>query len=120
MANIYLDTNKVIDLVVRKPELGVFLSDHHIYYSPLSAHILFYAARIKVPSADINNELNKLLCVNLGPRILKRALLGPTKDLEDNIQLHSAAEVDCDIFLTSDKDLLKLGYFGKTKITDHV
>jgi predicted nucleic acid-binding protein len=120
MANIYLDTNKVIDLIIRKPELGISLSDHHIYYSPLSAHILFYAARIKVPSADINSELNKILCVSLDSKIIKRALLGPTNDLEDNIQLHSAAEADCDIFLTNDKALLKLGYFGKTKIADHV
>lgn len=40
----------------------------------------------------------------------------PTSDLEDNIQLHSAAEADCDYFLTSDKKLLAMIYFGKTKI----
>ena len=50
--------------------------------------------------------------------ILDKALQGPTKDLEDNIQLHSAAEADCDFFITRDRQLLALGYFGKTKITN--
>ncbi len=54
--------------------------------------------------------------INLSQDILDKALVGPTKDLEDNIQLHSAIKADCDIFLTYDTQLLKLGFFGKTKI----
>lgn len=41
---------------------------------------------------------------------------GPTKDLEDNIQLHSAAEAESDIFLTADKKLVDMKFFGKTQI----
>lgn len=51
--------------------------------------------------------------VPLTEHILNKALEGPTNDLEDNIQLHSAAEAQCDIFLTNDKKLLNLKYFGK-------
>lgn len=38
------------------------------------------------------------------------------ENLEDNIQLHSAAEAECDFFLTSDDKLLKIKFFGKTEI----
>lgn len=31
-------------------------------------------------------------------------------------QLHSAAEAECDYFLTSDKKLLAMKFFGKTRI----
>jgi len=64
--------------------------------------------------------LKTLHLISLTDKIIDKALLGPTKDLEDNIQLHSAVEADCDIFLTNDKALLKMGYFGKTKIVDHL
>lgn len=120
MANIFLDTNKVIDLIIRKPEIGLTFLDHHLFYSPLSAHILFYAEKLKVPATKANKALSKLGCVTLESKIIKRALLGPTNDLEDNIQLHSATEADCDLFLTHDKKLLKMGYFGKTKIVSTI
>ena len=44
------------------------------------------------------------------------SLDGPTKDLEDNIQLHSAAKTEADFFLTNDKKLLKMKFFGKMRI----
>ncbi len=120
MANIFLDTNKIIDLIIRKPEIGTLLSGHQSFYSPLSAHILCYTEKVKIPSKDLIRALNKLVCVNLKSNILEQALLGPTKDLEDNIQLHSAVEANCDIFLTNDKKLLKMVYFGKTKIVSEI
>lgn len=47
-------------------------------------------------------------------------LSGPTVDFEDNVQLHSAAEAECEIFLTEDKKLLKLGFFGKTHVVSQI
>ncbi len=54
--------------------------------------------------------------VELGQETLDIAMGGPTTDLEDNIQLHSAAEAECDYFLTNDKQILNLKFFGKTRI----
>jgi len=53
----------------------------------------------------------------LTDKILDLALEGPVDDLEDNIQLHSASEAECDVFLTNDKRLLGIKFFGKTKTT---
>ena len=52
----------------------------------------------------------------LTDKILDLALEGPVDDLEDNIQLHSASEAECDVFLTNDKKLLKMKFFGKMRI----
>lgn len=116
MANIYLDANAIVDLIIRKPLLSESLVDHTLYHSPLTIHILFYSYHIKVPSPKINKSFKKIHIVNLTRVILDKALLGPTDDLEDNIQLHSAAGANCDIFLTNDKKLLKMKFFGKIKI----
>ena len=58
----------------------------------------------------------KFETVKLNWNILEKALGGPTPDLEDNIQLHSCAEADCDYFLTNDKNILKMKFFGKARI----
>jgi hypothetical protein len=46
-----------------------------------------------------------------------KSLQGPTPDFEDNLQLHSAAIEDCDLFLTNDQELLNMSYFGKVNIS---
>lgn len=120
MARVYLDANAVFDLVVRKPSSGDSLVHNSLYYSPLTAHILFYSHHIKIPSPGVNKALKKIHVVNLTRSILNKALLEPTSDLEDNIQLHSAAEAECDFFLTNDKKLLKMKFFGKVKIQSHL
>ena len=117
MANIFLDSNQVFDLTIRNPALSDHLSNHFVYASPLSIHILFYTEKIKIPSKTMNDSLDRITFVMFDSSVLKMALLGPTKDLEDNIQLQSASKVNCDIFLTNDKKLLKLGNFGKVKIS---
>lgn len=68
-----------------------------------------------MPSEYLNNVINTCKVVDLTNKIYKLSSQGPGKDLEDNIQLHSCAKNDCDYFLTSDKELLKMVYFGKTK-----
>lgn len=120
MAITFLDTNKVIDLVIRHPEISKLFVNHSVFYSPLSTHILFYTFHIKVPSLETNNLLKTIQPVSLTDQIINKAVFGPTNDLEDNIQLHSAVASNCDFFLTSDKKLLKMAYFGKVKITNHL
>ena len=118
MAKVFLDTNFYIDIVYRKPEVLKDFKNSKLYYSPLSTHILFYALKIKVPSEKIFKITKKFKSVDLSFELLEKALDGPTDDLEDNIQLHSGSEAECDYFLTSDEKLLKMKYFGKTKITN--
>lgn len=116
MARVFLDTNLYIDVVKRAKEKWQLLRGHLLFVSPLSTHILFYSYRLKVPDQEVDELQEKLGIVPLTEFILAKALESPTNDLEDNIQLHSAAEADCDIFLTSDQKLLKMKFFGKTKI----
>ncbi len=117
MARVFLDTNYFIGLVNRTPETDTKILDKHEgFVSVLSCHILFYVNKIKAPNAEINSYIDEFNLTNLNLDTLKRALEGPTDDLEDNIQLHSAVKEDCEYFVTSDKKLLKLGYFGKTKL----
>lgn len=87
-----------------------------LFISPLSTHILFYTYRIRVPNQETNELQEQFGIVPLTKSILQKALEGPTADLEDNLQLHSAAEADCDFFLTDDRKLLNLKFFGKTRV----
>lgn len=122
MAKVFLDANVIIDVTQGRgtTDLSSILEQHSVYLSPLSVHILFYSNKIRVPSVKANIVISDFDIMDLSKKILDKSLEGPTADLEDNIQLHSAAEADCDVFLTSDRKLLALGYFGKTKISDHL
>lgn len=118
MAKIFLDANYFIDAIHRKPEEAILdsLKNDDIYISPLSFHIYCYIAKIKLPDKRILIQKAQFQIVEFSEDILDRALEGPTADFEDNVQLHSAAEVDCDVFLTADKKLLDMKFFGKVKI----
>ncbi|MBI2326638.1 type II toxin-antitoxin system VapC family toxin [Candidatus Collierbacteria bacterium] len=119
MAKVFLDTNIFIDLIEGRGNkiLASDLDQHHVYISPLSIHILFYVEKKRVPNPNSNATISQFEMVDLTRTLLEeRSLVGPTDDLEDNIQLQSAIEADCDYFLTHDKQLLKMGYFGKTRI----
>lgn len=122
MARVFLDTNILIDITRSRGDknLPQLLDQHTAFISPLSVHILFYSYKTRVPDAIARDTVNQLGIVDLTKTILDKSLEGPTADLEDNIQLHSAVEADCDYFLTNDQKLLSLGYFGKTKISDHI
>ena len=119
MAKVFLDTNILIDITRSRGDknLPELLGQHATFLSPLSAHILFYSYKTRVPDVVAHDTIDQLEIVDLTKAILDKSLDGPTPNLEDNIQLHSAVEADCDVFLTSDQKLLSLGYFGKTKIT---
>lgn len=118
MAKIFLDTNYFIDAIHRHPEEEILdrLVGNSIFISPLSIHIYCYVYHIHLPNNILISQLNKFQIVELNDQILTRALTGPTQDMEDNIQLHSASEVNCDIFLTHDKKIHALQFFGKLKI----
>lgn len=116
MANVFLDTNILIDLIERGTWNLTDFADHNPYLSPLSVHILAYVYRYDIPSTRLELFTEELNIADLTEQILKLALVGPTSDLEDNIQLHSAAHSDCDLFVTNDKKILAMKFFGKVKI----
>ena len=117
MARVFIDTNFYIDLTKRAKDKWISLKEHLLFISPLSTHILFYARKLKVPDEEINNLQDQFGIIPFTKEILEKALIGPATDLEDNIQLHSAAEAECDLFLTEDQKLLNMKFFGKTQIT---
>lgn len=117
MAKVFLDANYFIGLANRTPETEVDILDgQQGYISALSCHILCYVNKIKLPNRKIQTFTEEFIVVHLTNALIEKAFDGPTPDLEDNIQLHSAAEAECDYFLTSDKKLLAMTYFGKTKM----
>lgn len=118
MAKIFLDTNYFIDAIHRRPEKQILdlLTGHIVYISTLSFHIYCYAYKIKIPDKKVLLQKEKFQLVDFSEKILERSLINPTTDLEDNIQLHSAAEAQCDLFLTNDQQLLNLKFFGKVQI----
>lgn len=121
MAKVFLDTNYFIDAIHRRPEKEILdsLENHIAYISPLSLHIYCYVFKIKVPDKRVLAQIEKFQVVEFSEDIAVRSLMGPTSDFEDNVQLHSCAEALCDVFLTADKDLLKMKFFGKTHIISH-
>lgn len=120
MAKIFLDANWVIDIAKRKPKSRQLLDGLQVFISPLSIHILCYYYKLKIPDKVLAKFISEYYLVEISSKLFKNALHGPTSDLEDNIQLHSAAEADCDFFLTNDKKLLKIKFFGKTHITNKI
>lgn len=117
---VFLDTNFFIDVIHRKPEKKILdkLVGYAVFISPISIPVYCYLFKIKIPNKILSDQVKKFRIINLDNNLLTKGLDGPTFDLEDNIQLHSAAEAECDYFLTSDEKLLKMKFFGKTKITD--
>lgn len=118
MARVFLDANYFIDSIHRKPEFTLLpsLENHIVYISPLSVHIYCYIYKLKIPSSTVIAQRDRFQIVEFSEDILDKSLVGPTNDFEDNVQLHSAAEAECDYFLTEDKKLLKLKFFGKARI----
>ena len=121
MAKIFLDTNYFIDIIGRNPREEVIKSllNHSLFISPLSFHIYCYIFKIKIPNESTLEQKDEFQVVEFSEDILNRSLQGPTTDFEDNVQLHSAADADCDVFLTEDKKLMGMKYFGKVKINSN-
>lgn len=121
MAKVFLDANIYIDLVEKRktPKINVnSLDGYSLFISPLSTHILCYSYRHKIPYDKLLKIQDEFEIVSFDKNIHNKSLGGPTPDFEDNIQLHSAIKAECDYFLTNDKNLLKMKFFGKTRITN--
>lgn len=116
MASIFLDANEFFDLLTKKLDPQSF-NAMRLYVSTLSVHIACYTLKITMPNVNLNETLSTVTIVDLTHDTLMKAISGPTSDLEDNIQLHSATEAACDVFLTHDRALVKMAFFGKTRIT---
>ena len=119
MDQVFLDTNTLIDIFEKRREINIdVLVRNHLFASPLSIHIYTYLYKYQMPYQALLGGIEKLE-IELTPithQIATLSLIGPTSDFEDNIQLHSAAEAECDYFLTNDEKLLKMKFFGKTQI----
>lgn len=121
MAKIFLDANLFIDLMEKRKFLDrkQFIG-HELYISPVSIHIYSYIYKIKVPNQKLQDTLENINIIPTVESEVKNSLSGPTTDFEDNLQLHSSASYDCDYFLTHDKSLLSLRFFGKTRIATQI
>ena len=121
MAKVFLDTNILINFLEKQDQkLKFSLKGHKLFLSPLSIHISLYVIRQKIPYTRLSNIKDSFSFISFSKDIVDKALLGPTNDFEDNVQLHSAAAAECDFFLTSDKELLKTKFFGKVQIVDRL
>ena len=121
MAKIFLYTNIFIDLVEQRSRItSKNLNGHDLFISPLSVHILMYVTKKNIPCPQLAELIQLFSVVPFYQSIIHKALRGPTKDFEDNIQLHSAAMADCDQLLTHDKKLLQINFFGKTQLASHI
>ena len=114
---IFLDVNTFIDVIeLRDEAFATCLIDKSIFISAYSMQVLSYIYKYKIPEEKLSLIPTRFNLIFSDSKIVAKALLGPTEDFEDNIQLHSAVEAACDVFLTRDKELLKMGYFGKTRL----
>ena len=118
MARVYFDANYFIDLVEKRKSVSLSqFAQHKLFLSPLSIHIYTYLYKIKIPNPKLLDIQAYFNFAEIDGLITSKSLSGPTKDFEDNLQLHSAAVFECDFFLTNDKTLLNFGFFGKTIIS---
>ncbi|MDP3974410.1 MAG: type II toxin-antitoxin system VapC family toxin [bacterium] len=117
MAKIFLDTNIFVDLVEKRKNIEIAdFFEHELFLSPLSVHILTYIYKYSMPDKKLEDLKKHFNVVSLNMRITEQSIIGPTSDFEDNVQLHSAAQAECDLFWTEDKKLLALKFFGKTRM----
>ena len=118
MGRVFLDANVVIDFLERKEaETRNRLKSNTLYITPLSIHILLYLMKLRISYPKLTEIKQYFSIIEFNESIMYSALGGPTDDFEDNVQLHSAAEAECDLFLTEDKRLIGMKFFGKTRIT---
>ena len=124
MALVFLDANILFDIFEERRDVNLReLTKNHLFCSPLSIHIYNYLYKRKMPEEKIIKILERLEVefVPMSGDIVFQALKGPTKDFEDNVQLYSAVECECDYFLTNDKPLWDgMKFFGKVKIVPEV
>lgn len=105
MVRVYLDVNILIDIFgKREPKREKVLEDNKVAISVLSVHILAYVLKWKIPNRRMKKFVKSVELIDFDARLVNDAVFGPTDDFEDNIQLHSAAVANCDVFLTQTKN----------------
>jgi len=123
MALVFLDANILFDILEDRRDINLrSLVNNHLFCSTLTIHIYNYLYKKKMPDKKLTKSLNRLEIefVPMNSEIVRSALEGPTADFEDNVQLYSAAEAECDYFLTNDGDLVDTKSFGKVRIVPEV
>jgi len=121
MGRLFLDVNIIIDIIEKRSDLTMDnLSGYFVYLSPLSLHILLYLYKKKIPYSVLNDFASKINLIEFDNAITNSSLIGPTEDFDDNVQLHSASRGECDYFLTRDKKLLDMKFFGKMRIVEKI
>lgn len=121
MAKVFLDANVFIDLVEsRDTSFAKILEGNDLFVSPLSLEIWMYIYKRSIPYNKSEELFNTYNFIDYTLGIAQKSFTGPTPDFEDNVQLHSASDAECSVFLTKDTELLKLGYFGKVRISDNL
>lgn len=119
MQKIFLDANFFIDFLQKRKNIDINdFKDKILYVSALTIHIFIYVFKIKIPDKNLTDLLSFFNLAKIDNDIVINSLQGPTDDFEDNIQLHCASSYDCDFFLTSDKNLLKMKFFGEVRIVE--
>lgn len=118
---LFLDANVFIDIIDGRTDWDISLFDKKsVCVSVLSLHIACYTLRYAMPFLQLHDLVEDLEFVSLSQEDAFKALKGPTADYEDNLQLHTAIAAGADRFITRDKKLLDLGYFGALEITDQI
>ena len=119
MAKVFLDANIFIDITEgRDKALAKVLEGNEVCVSTLSIGIWTYVYKRNVPDDKFAELFDTYNFVDCTVAIAKGSSFGPTEDFEDNVQLNSALDAGCGVFITKDKSLLKLGYFGKVRICE--
>lgn len=117
MASVFLDANVFIDAMEERREVDIEdFAGYSLVVSPVSVATLAYLYKYKIPEEKLSTQLSFYNFAELNERLVHFASEGPTADFEDNLQLHTAAAAECDLFLTRDEELLKLKFFGKMRI----
>ena len=119
MAKIFLDTNIFIDVMeARDSSLVGRFEGTELFVSTVSIGIWTYVYKLSIPDAALQEIFTVFNFVGCSSEIAQKSVMGPTPDYEDNVQLHSAVESECELFITKDEKLIKMGYFGKVRISD--
>ena len=117
MAKIFLDANAFIDLIEKRAHFDeADLIGNLLFISPLSIHIISYLYKYSMLEDKLKNLHEVFTIIPVVQQVVFNALNGPTIDFEDNVQLHSALDAECDIFLTQDAKLLDMKFFGDIQI----
>jgi predicted nucleic acid-binding protein len=92
------------------------MKGNRVYLSPLSLHIYMYVYKKQVPWNEMALWCQRVGVVDFNSNISRLASSGPTHDFEDNVQLHSAVVAGTELFVTSDKLLLRLDTFANFRL----